>query len=78
MGELVIGASMLLGLCTRVSAFLGAVMMFSFMFGAGQGLVPPGNALLMGAIFVLFLFAPPGRILGVDARLRGRLPGWMV
>src|SRR6478672_5311985 len=75
MGELVIGASMLLGLCTRVSAFLGAVMLFSFMFGAGQGLVPPGNALLMGAIFVLFLFAPPGRVLGVDARLRGRLPG---
>jgi uncharacterized membrane protein YphA (DoxX/SURF4 family) len=77
-GELVIGASMVLGICTRVGAFLGAVMLFSFAFGAGQGLAPPGNALLMGALFVLFLLAPPGRVLGVDARLRGHLPRWMV
>jgi thiosulfate dehydrogenase [quinone] large subunit len=78
MGELVIGASMLLGVVTRVSAFLGAVMLFSFAFGAGQGLAPPGNALLMGALFVLFLLAPPGRFLGLDTRLRGHLPRWMV
>lgn len=77
-GELVIGVSMLLGLLTRVSAFLGAVMLFSIAFGAGQGLAPPGNAVLMGALFVLFIFAPPGRVLGFDAALRARLPGWMV
>lgn len=77
-GELVIGASMLLGLLTRISAFLGALMLFSFAFGAGQRLAPPGNALLMGALMVLFVFAPPGRVLGVDAGLRGRLPRWMV
>jgi thiosulfate dehydrogenase [quinone] large subunit len=77
-GELVIGLSMLLGLLTRVSAFLGAVMLFSIAFGAGQGLAPPGNAVLMGALFVLFIFAPPGRVLGLDTALRARLPGWMV
>jgi thiosulfate dehydrogenase (quinone) large subunit len=77
-GELVIGVSMLLGLLTRVSAFLGAVMLFSIAFGAGQGLAPPGNAVLMGALFVLFIFAPPGRVLGLDTSLRGRLPSWMV
>jgi uncharacterized membrane protein YphA (DoxX/SURF4 family) len=73
----VIGLSMLLGVATRATAFLGALMLFSFAFGAGQGLAPPGNALLMGAIFVIFILAPPGRVLGVDAALRGRLPRWL-
>jgi uncharacterized membrane protein YphA (DoxX/SURF4 family) len=77
-GELIIGASMVLGLLTRLGAVLGAFMLFSFAFGAGQGLVPPGNALLMGAIFVVFIFAPPGRVLGFDQALRARLPRWMV
>jgi uncharacterized membrane protein YphA (DoxX/SURF4 family) len=77
-GELIIGTSMVLGVVTRLSAFLGAVMLFSFALGAGQGPVPPGNALLMGAIFVLFIFAPPGRVLGFDQTLRTRLPSWMV
>ncbi|HEV3030124.1 MAG TPA: DoxX family protein [Polyangia bacterium] len=77
-GELVIGTSMVLGLLTRLSAFLGAAMLFAFAFGAGQGPVPPGNALLMGAIFLLFVVAPPGRVLGFDQALRERLPRWMV
>jgi uncharacterized membrane protein YphA (DoxX/SURF4 family) len=76
-GELVIGLSMLVGVATRATAFLGAIMLFSFAFGAGQGLAPPGNALLMGAIFVVFVLAPPGRVLGLDAVLRGRLPRWL-
>jgi uncharacterized membrane protein YphA (DoxX/SURF4 family) len=78
MGELVIGVSMLLGLLTRLTSFLGAVMLFSFALGAGQGLAPPGNALLMGAVFVVFMFAPPGRVFGVDSALRVRMPRWMV
>jgi thiosulfate dehydrogenase [quinone] large subunit len=78
LGELTIGLSMLLGVLTRISAALGALMLFSFAFGAGQGLAPPGNALLMGALFLLFVFAPPGRFMGVDAVLRARLPRWMV
>jgi uncharacterized membrane protein YphA (DoxX/SURF4 family) len=77
-GELVIGATMLLGLLTRASAFLGALLLFSIAFGGGQGLAPPGNALLMGALFVIFMIAPPGRVLGLDAAFRSRLPRWMV
>jgi uncharacterized membrane protein YphA (DoxX/SURF4 family) len=77
-GELVIGASMLLGVATRAMSFLGAVMLFSFAFGAGQGLAPPGNALLMGAVFLIFVLAPPGRVLGLDSALRARLPRWLV
>jgi thiosulfate dehydrogenase [quinone] large subunit len=78
LGELSIGLSMLLGFLTRLFAFLGALMLFSITFGSGQGLVPPGNALLMGAIFVIFMVAPPGRVLGLDATLRARFPRWMV
>ena len=78
MGELAIGVSMLAGVVTRIGAALGALMLWSFAFGAGQGLVPPGNAVVMGAVCVLFVFAPPGRVLGIDAKLRGRLPRWMV
>lgn len=77
-GELVIGAAMLLGFLTRLFSFLGAAMLFSFAFGAGQGLVPPGNALVMGALFVTFIFTPPGRVAGLDAILRPKLPRWMV
>jgi thiosulfate dehydrogenase [quinone] large subunit len=78
LGELTIGMSMLAGVLTRISAALGALMLFSFAAGAGQGLAPPGNALLMGVLFLLFVAAPPGRFLGVDVVLRGRMPRWMV
>lgn len=78
MGELAIGAALVVGVMTRLASFLGALMLFSFAFGAGQRLAPPGNALLMACVLVIFVAAPPGRVLGLDARLRGRLPGWMV
>lgn len=77
-GELIIGGALVLGLMTRFASFLGALLMFSIAFASGQGPVPPGNALLMGAIFVLFVFAPPGRVMGIDQALRMRLPRWMV
>jgi uncharacterized membrane protein YphA (DoxX/SURF4 family) len=78
LGEVVIGGSMLLGLLTRASALLGAVMLFSYGFAAGQRLVPPGNALLMAAVMVTFVLVPPGRALGIDVSLRARLPRWLV
>ena len=77
-GELVVGASMFLGLASRLGAFLGAALLFSIAFASGQGLAPPGNAILLGALMLLFVLAPPGRFLGLDSRLRVRLPRWMV
>src|SRR6187551_3250752 len=77
-GELSIGVCMLVGLVTRASSALGALMLLSIAAASGQGLAPPGNALLMGATFVLFVVMPPGRVLGLDAVLRTRLPRWMV
>ena len=77
-GELAVGLSLLLGVLTRIGAALGALMLFSFAFGSGQGLVPPGNALLMGAMCVLFVVAPPGRFWASTRALRNRLPRWMI
>jgi thiosulfate dehydrogenase (quinone) large subunit len=78
LGELSIGACMLLGLATRLGAFLGILLLGSIAAGSGQTLAPPGNALLMTVIMLTFLFAPPGRVLGLDQSLRNRLPRWMV
>jgi thiosulfate dehydrogenase (quinone) large subunit len=77
-GELVIGVALVLGLLTRLFSFLGALMLFSYAFGGGQGLSPPGDAILLGAILATFVLAPPGRAFGVDQTMRGRLPGWMI
>ena len=32
----------------------------------------------MAAVMVTFVLVPPGRALGIDAGLRGRLPRWLV
>jgi thiosulfate dehydrogenase [quinone] large subunit len=77
-GEVAVGLSLLAGVLTRIGAALGALMLLGFALGNGQGLVPPGNALVMAVVCALFVVAPPGRFLGVDAVLMNRLPRWMV
>ncbi len=78
LGELTVGLSMFLGALTRLGAFLGMLLLGSIAAASGQNLAPPGNALLMAAVMLTFLFAPPGRVLGLDQSLRNRLPRWMV
>lgn len=78
LGELTVGLSLLLGAATRLAAFLGLLLLGSIAAASGQALTPPGNALLMFVIMFTFLFAPPGRVLGLDSVLRTKLPRWMV
>lgn len=77
MGETVVGVAMVLGLFTRLFAILGTLIFFTFAFASGEHLSPPGTAMLVGAIFFTFLFAPPGRVLGIDQALRAKLPTWL-
>ena len=77
MGEMVIGASMVVGLFTRFTAILGALVFFTFAFASGERIAPPGPALLVGGIFFTFILTPPGRVLGLDQAMRGRLPAWL-
>ena len=78
LGELAVGACMLMGVVTRLASFMGLLLLGSITAASGQGLAPPGNALLMCGILVTFIFAPPGRVMGLDAALRTKLPRWMV
>jgi len=77
LGELFVGLGLLVGFATRLVSFLGVLLLGSIACAGGQGLAPPGNALLMAAVCAIFVLAPPGRFLGVDQTLRGRLPRWM-
>lgn len=78
LGEGVVGLSLLLGLGTRAGALLGTLLLGSIALASGQGLTPPGNAVLLGAILLTFVMAPPGRVLGLDRSLIGKLPRWMM
>lgn len=77
LGELAVGVSMLLGVVTRLGALVGILLLGSIAAGSGQGLAPPGNALLMVVVMLTFVVSPPGRVLGLDQSLRARLPRWM-
>lgn len=78
--EVLIGVGLVLGACARLMAMIGVLLMlFSglgkrmfFLTIQGQG----SNWLLMMIMFTLACTAA-GRIWGLDARLRHRLPGWI-
>lgn len=77
LGELSVGLCLGLGLVTRLASLMGFLLLGSIAAASGQGLAPPGNALLMAAMLFVFVLAPPGRVLGIDQGLRTRLPRWM-
>lgn len=72
-GEIVVGACLLLGLLTRFNAFVGLFMMINYMFGPGMA---RGGALLaQQQTFIIGLFiilmSGAGRTLGLDGWLFG-------
>jgi len=69
-GEVLIGAALLLGAVTRLAAFFGAFMMLLFYFGnwsVGHGYVNGDFAYML--VFLAVAAFGAGRILGVDAYL---------
>jgi uncharacterized membrane protein YphA (DoxX/SURF4 family) len=77
--EVGIGASLIVGFCTRFFAFLGLAMAINLWLGLysapGEW---PWTYMFLVILMALFLVDPPGRSLGVDALLslrrdRGRL-----
>lgn len=77
--EALLGIAMVLGACTRLFGVLGALLML--VFGLVKAVpfltVTQGtNWYLVMILFALALTAA-GRIGGLDARLRHRLPGWI-
>jgi len=78
--EALLGVSLMLGVCTRLMGLLGGLLMLAFAFARGPDLpfytLRMPNYLLMMVLFALALTAA-GRIWGLDAKLRHRLPGWI-
>ena len=73
-GEMLVGACLLLGLCTRLSSLAGLFMLMNYLLGPGMArggvmLAHQQALLLMLAIFVL---SSPGRVLGLDGLLFAR------
>jgi uncharacterized membrane protein YphA (DoxX/SURF4 family) len=70
-GEIAVGACLLLGLFTRVSAFVGLFMLINYYLG--PGMVRGGSMIAQQQTFIIllavFLLAQPGRTLGLDGLL---------
>lgn len=70
-GELAVGACLLLGLVTRFSALVGLFMVINYYLGLGM--VRGGSMLAQQQTFivalVIFVLANPGRTLGLDGLL---------
>jgi uncharacterized membrane protein YphA (DoxX/SURF4 family) len=78
--EALLGLSLVLGACVRLMAGLGALLMLAFGLAKGLWFLTiqgaGSNWMLMMMLLVLAATAA-GRIWGLDARLRRRLPSWI-
>jgi NADH dehydrogenase len=73
-GEIAVGACLLLGLFTRLNAGVGLFMLINYYLG--PGMARGGASLAQQQTFivalVIFILANPGRTLGLDGLLFGR------
>jgi len=75
LAELLVGLSLLTGTLTRLGAAVGLLMALNL--GVGMLAVPhewPWSYIMLAMFHFVFLFTAAGRVLGVDAWLRRRLP----
>ncbi len=74
-GEITVGACLLLGLLTRLNACVGLFMLINFYLGPGmaRGGSMVGQQQIFIILLTIFVLANPGRTLGLDGLLfRGR------
>ncbi len=76
-GELALGAALVVGLFARPMAIFGLLGMISVTLERGFQL-SASSTFAFAAIFLTLAMAASGRVMGLDARLRGRLPAWLV
>jgi thiosulfate dehydrogenase (quinone) large subunit len=76
LGEMGVGAALMLGACTRLAAAVGAFMVFNYWFAKGGSFWDPaGHDDLYIMIFLVLMFTGAGRILGLDHFLSRKHPG---
>lgn len=72
-GELAIGVALIVGLATRWASVAGAIMVASFWFAKGQGILDAQNHdAIWFVIFVVLATVHAGRAHSVDQRLANR------
>jgi thiosulfate dehydrogenase (quinone) large subunit len=76
LGELCVGAALLAGFVTRAAAAGGVLLVGSFLLGRGDGLGANATAPIL-IMCITIMLTSPGRTLGLDAALRGKLPRWL-
>ena len=77
-GELLGGACLAIGLLTRPAALASLVMLVAFALAQGEIFWKPGTAVALAFVSLALALTSAGRFVGVDARLQGRLPPWLV
>jgi thiosulfate dehydrogenase [quinone] large subunit len=75
-GELLVGSALLAGLFSRWAALGGLIMSLNYMLARGDGLGPNATSPFVFICLTLML-TQPGRALGIDAALRGKVPQWL-
>ena len=73
--EVVAGAALLIGLCSRYAALALCLLALGFLLGSGG--LADGPLLLQGAALLTLSLCSSGRALGLDALLRPHLPPWL-
>jgi uncharacterized membrane protein YphA (DoxX/SURF4 family) len=76
LGELFVGAALLAGLFTRFAAAAGILLTLNFLLARGDG-IGANNTAPWVAMMLTILLTGPGRALGLDAALRGKVPRWL-
>jgi uncharacterized membrane protein YphA (DoxX/SURF4 family) len=73
-GEILVGACLLLGLLTRFSAAMGIFLMVNYFLGPGmaRGGAPMAQQQTFIVCMIVFLLSNPGRVLGLDGLIFGR------
>jgi uncharacterized membrane protein YphA (DoxX/SURF4 family) len=75
-GELMVGSALLAGLFSRWAALGGLCLSLNYMLARGDTLGPNPTSPFV-AICLTLMLTQPGRALGIDAALRGKVPGWL-
>ena len=74
--EVIAGAALLVGLCSRYAALLLGALSLGFLL-AGGGLLRDSALLVQSAALLTLCMCSSGRVLGIDALLRPHLPPWL-
>jgi thiosulfate dehydrogenase (quinone) large subunit len=74
-GEVLVGAALVLGLCTRLAASAGVLLTLNYMLAKGNWpWYPSSNDAAFAAISIALLIGAAGRTLGLDVFLGERWP----